>query len=374
MNTTNALPRVYLFSGDDTVGKDNARNRALREIRGVHSDAVVEHFDQSQQPFTDYIERMLTPTLFGDNRIFIVSRAEALTEKELEALAAITETPPDDIYVIIDIGTTDAKKKAKSDPVNKLHVAQRGKDPAGRYVCRSFDKPPEYKVAQWLIDNAQDLCGRSIGQKEAELLVDLAGYDIATLNSELQKIDVHLDNGEPVTIEAIRLIVGASRQMSVFELAAACGARNAVRVLQILDSLFAATISVPMMLSVLYRHYSALYRLRQYAVVAPQDTKSLLKSGGSFQAKNEAAFRAGCAAGLLHKGEERKVYPVIIASGIVAQAQRYADKELITIMAWLLEFDVAVKTGRISGSRHEVEFFCYRLLRVTELLAGETAL
>jgi DNA polymerase III delta subunit len=367
-------PQVYLLYGDDTVGKDTARARALRAIHGTHPGAIVEHFDDALQPFTEYIDKMLMPTLFGDIRIFIVSRAETLTEKELGQLNAIIKAPPDDIYVLIDIGVTGGRKKTGSDPSRTLHIATLAKDTTGRYFCRLFEKPPEYKVARWLIDNVQELCGRSIGQQEAELLVDFAGHDIATLYSELQKIDVYLDEGEPVTAGAIRQIVGSSRQMSVFELAGACGTRSAVRVLEILDSLFAVTFSAPMMLSVLYRHYSALYRLRQYAIKAPQDIKLLLKSSGGFQAKNDAAFRAGCAAGLLHKGEERKVYPVIIASGIVAQAQRYTDRELMTVMSWLLDFDVAVKTGRASGSRHEVELFCYRLLRVSELLAaGATA-
>ena len=91
------------------------------------------------------------------------------------------------------------------------------------------------------------------------------------------------------------------------------------------------------------------------------------------QAKNEAAFLIGCAAGLLRKGEERKVYPVIIASGIVGQAQQYTDEELWLILEWLLEFDVAVKTGRSAGGRREVELFCYRLLRVSLLVTDRAA-
>ena len=123
-----------------------------------------------------------------------------------------------------------------------------------------------------------------------------------------------------------------------------------------------------MIVSVLYRHYAALFRIRQYARKIPNDVKMLLGSGrGGYQAKNEAAFRIGRAAGLLRAGEERKVYPVIIASGIVSQAQHYTDNELTTIFTWLVAFDADIKTGRLSGTRRDVELFCFKLLRVSEL-------
>jgi len=366
---SNEEARVFLFSGDDTVGKDSARIRALDTIQKAHAGVLIEFFDSAAGPFADFIDKMLTPTLFGDTRIFIVTHAESLGERELANLDTVISAPPDDVFVIVDIGDSGKKKSAKNDPAKKLRLSEREKDGSGRYVVRTFQKPPDYKVAQWLIDNSHELCGRRISKEVAELLVDLAGHDTATLNSELQKIDVHLDAGEAVDADSVRTIVGASRQMTVFELASACGRKDPLRVLEILDSLFTTVFSVPMMISVLHRHYSALLRIRYHARGNPQDIKVLTRGGGSFSAKNEAAFRVGVAAGLLHKGEERKVYPVIIASGIVAQAQQYDEAQLQLILGWLLEFDVGVKTGRIRASRMEVELFCYRLMRVAELAA-----
>lgn len=367
MSTAAALPKAYLFSGDDTVGKDTARSRALQSIHKAHSGAIIEFYDPSEAAFAEYLDRIMMPTLFSDIRIFIVTSAESLGERELAHLDALIAAPPDDVYVIVDIGDTGKKKSAKNDPLKKLRFTERSKDTSGSVVARSFQKPPEYKVVQWLIDSTPDLCGRTISQEVATLLVDLAGHDTATLYSELQKLDVHLDDGEEVNAESVRQIVGASRQMTVFELAAACTRKDALRVLEILDSLFTTVFSIPMLLSVLYRNYSSLLRIRSYGRLQPGDIKALTRSGGNFNAKNEAAFRIGCAAGLLRPGEERKVYPVIIAPGIVAQAQQYTDEELILIIKWLLEFDVAVKTGRRRASRIEVELFCYRLMRVSAL-------
>ncbi len=358
-------PRVYIFSGNDTVGKDAAKEKAVRAVASCTSTLVKEHFDPATESFAEYLQRIMMPTLFAEERIFSINHAESLAESELDELDRLLAGLPGDVYIVVDIGDAGKRKGAKADPVKRLHAAERGKKEPDRFVYRDFIKPPDYKVAQWLLENVPDLCGRSIDKAAADLLVDLAGYDIAALFSEVRKIDIHLEEKQPIDSRAVEAIVGSSRQMTVFELAAACGARQAVRVLEIIDSLFSTAVSVPMVISVLYRHYGALFRIRNYARKQPQDVKMLLKAGGGgYQAKNEAAFRIGRAAGLLREGDERKVYPVMIASGIVAQAQQYTDQELETVFSWLLEFDVAVKTGRMTGSRREVELFCYRLLRV----------
>lgn len=367
------LPGVFIFSGDDTVGKENARSRAIKDISKAHPGVLVERYDSSAQQFSDYADTIMMPTLFGDIRIFIIPHAELLDENDLGLLSRMCDAIPEDAFIIIDIGVIAGKKKTKNDPGTKLKIAERGKDASGRCACMHFQCPPEYKTAQWLVDNTESLVGRPISLKAAELLVDLAGYDTAVLYSELQKLDLHLDAGMSVSEAAIREIVGTSRQMTMFELAPALAARNALRTMEIIDSLFTTAFSVPMMVSVLFRHYGALYRIRKYGDKNPQQIKFMVKSGGSFQAKNDAAFEIGCAAGLLHQGEERKVYPVMIASGIVLQAQAYSDNELVAIFRWLLEFDVAVKTGRMSGSRHEVELFCYKLLASDKLTRDKAA-
>lgn len=369
-HTEHTLAKVYLFSGDDTVSKEAARARALEAIRKVHADVLVEFFDPSAGTFAEYLDKIMMPTLFGDIRVFVITRAESLGERELKELDTVLAAVPEDAFIIIDVGTSGKKRGAKNDPLKKLQFSKREKDSSGCFVVRAFKKPPDYKVALWVVENARDICGRRITKDVAELLVDLAGYDIAALSSELQKIDLQLEENEPVDADTVRTVVGASRQMSVFELANACGEKNAVRVLEILDSLFSTVFSVPMMISVLYRQYGALLRIRWYAHSNPQDVKVLTRGGGNFTVKNEAAFRVGVAAGLLGRGEERKVYPVIIASGIVPRAQRYTEEELRTILGWLLEFDAGVKTGRVRPSRMEVELFCYRLMRVTELAAS----
>ncbi len=368
------VPHVYIYSGSDTVGKEAVRQQALSAVVAAAGPCVKELFDPSTESFSDFLQKLITPTLFGDVRIFTVNHAETLSAGDLDALGRILSDIPDDVYLFIDCSDTGKRATGKNTPAGKLRAKQRADENPQQFVYRDFQSPPEYKVGQWLSDNVPGLCGRSIDQDAVELLVDLAGRDTATLFSEIRKIDIHLDDGCPIDRKAVETVVGASRRMSAFELATACATRQPVRVMEVIESLFSTTCSAPMIIGVLYRHYAALLRIRLFAREHPREVKLLTgKGGGNFQAKNEAAFRIGCAAGLLRKGEERKVYPVIIASGIVGQAQQFTNEELWLILEWLLEFDVAVKTGRSAGGRREVELFCYRLLQVSLLVTDRAA-
>lgn len=361
------LPHVYIYSGSDVVGKEAARQNALTAVKQQVGQCVKELFDPSTESFTDFLQKIMTPTLFGDIRIFTINHAEKCSPSELESLGRLLGEIPDDVYLIINCDDTGKRTTAKSSPMGKLGAKKRAAEAPERIVFREFQSLPEYKVGQWLGENVPALCGRSITPDAVELLVDLAGSNTATLFSEVRKIDIHLDEGLPIDRTAVETVVGASRQMTAFELASACASRQPVRVMEIIDSLFTTACSIPMVVSVLSRHFSALLRIRYYGRSQPQDVKLLTGKGGAYQAKNEAAFRVGCAAGLLHKGEERKVYPVIIASGIVTQAQQFTGRELIRILSWLLDFDIAVKTGRLTGSRRDVELLCFRLFHVSKM-------
>lgn len=369
--TENATPpmRVAVLAGDDTIARERAKEQLVKAIRQAYPNTLIERYDSAAGTFSDYLEGMLSPSLFQEMRICIIGHAQALNDRDCAALDRTIDHLPEDIFIIVEVGDVTKGKKGASKTVQLLHAEKRAKKDPHSFLFRLFQKPPDYKIAQWLMEQVPSLCGRTISKADAEYLVDMVGYDIDLLSSEVQKIDIHLDAGSPVSRAAINTVVGASRQMTVFELAAACAAKQAQRVLTIVDSLFTTTFYGPMMISALTRHYWALFRIRQYAKNNPQDVKAFLQSKGfSNPAQNEAAFRIGCAAGLLRVGEQRKVYPVIIASGIVKQAQHYTDRELKQILAWLLEFDFGIKTGRLASSRQEVELFCFKLLRITELV------
>ena len=354
--------RIHIFSGNNSVDKELAKTIAKNAIIHAVPGVVRELFDPSEDSFDDFMWDVLSPTLFGDTRLFSINHAESLTACSFIKLGELFDSLPDDIYLIIDVENIGQRNNEGPALVKKLKIIDRVKAEPNKYVYRDFQRPPDYKTAQWISENVHGWCGRTIGRDAADLLVDLAGHDTAVLYSEIQKIDIHLEPGRNIDRAAVENIVTKSRPISAFELANACGFRDGHRVLQIIDTLFASSCSVPMIIVALYRHYGALLRILYYGNIYPGDIKIVL-SGSRSDEKNESALRVGIAAGLLRDGEKRRVYPAIIASGIVKQAAGYTVDQLEKILALLGEFDYEIKSGRRKGIQREVELLCFQLLR-----------
>ena len=98
IETPTVLPNVYILSGDDMVGKDRFRLDTTNKIRDIHKHCLVERFDHADGDFNNFIQNMLTQSLFQETRIFIISHAEQLSERELKQLNKILKEPPTDAY------------------------------------------------------------------------------------------------------------------------------------------------------------------------------------------------------------------------------------------------------------------------------------
>ncbi|MCX7727560.1 MAG: DNA polymerase III subunit delta [Chitinispirillaceae bacterium] len=355
--------QVYLFSGDDLALRTVAKEEKLKELFLSFPDILIEDYNPEKVSFTEYIEKMLTPSLFGGKRLFRINHAEELSEEELINLSKIISLLPEDIYLFIDINEGEGKKKSNKGILGILNIEDLIKKDSSRFIHHNFQKPPEYKMVEWIEKNAKILCGREITREAAEFLVDLVGYDTAMILQELKKIDNYLDEGEEIDKEIIEFISGSSRNMTAFELADACGSKDMIRAKRIIDSLFAGSCYLPLVIAALSRYYLALFRISQYIKKYPQDLKTFRSQGG-----NEAALRIGIAAGLLGEGDIRKVYPVIIKSGIVDQAQAYTEIELKKILSLLTEFDYEIKSGKKQGDKTELLLFCYKLINVSKIV------
>lgn len=359
---------VHFFCGDEVVGRERAKMKLLNSIKELHGNITIENFDFDTDDISAFMESLLTPSLFQDIRVFQIHRAHLLGENEVKKLNKLLDSLPPDTYIIIEI---DEEKKGKTDykAIKKFKIEKRCESKQSDCVFLEFPKPAEYRIGAWLVEQLPRLFNRTITKTDADFMVDLVGNDLSLLYSELQKIDTHLSAGEPVEHEIIEKIVGSSRQMTAFELAAALAERQFPRVLQIIDSLFNTSAFVPAIVSAIYRHFWALFRIRCFASANPQVVKRFQNAKGyNNPDQNECGFAIGRAAGLLGNGEQRKVYPVIIASGIVSQARNFTDQELKIILKWLLEFDYGVKTGKIEGTQQDLQMLCFKIDRVTELL------
>jgi DNA polymerase III delta subunit len=361
-------PRFTVLTGDDTIGREKAREELTRRLREQHGEILVERYDSSREPFEAYTERMLTPSLFQEVRLFSIRHVNELNARDLKRLGGMFTADLPDAYCLVEIDEQVKRKDSLARIAKALDIKALEKKNPGVYSYLTFAKPPEYKIPEWLANQAAVLLNRTISVSNAAYLVDCVGPDLDALYSELQKIDIHLPANAPIDKQAITAITGATRAMSVYELARALGAKDGSRALEIIDSLFASTFYAPTALAAIFRHFWALLRIRAWAQANPVDIKLYIGKKAPYAKQNEIAHAIGVAAGLLAQGDTvKKAYPVVVLSGVVEQARAYSNAQLERILEWLRDMDVGVKTGRVNANRHAIEMLCYRILRIGEL-------
>jgi DNA polymerase III delta subunit len=358
--------RCFVLQGEDAVCRERAREDIIAALEKTGGPCVREPFDPSAESAALFAQRMLTPSLFQERRVFLLRRAQDLEDEDLDELDSALSGGIDGVYCIIEIeeGKKDAGRVTK-----RLHIEERSAGKDSSACLLGFQKPRDWEIADWLVDNAVPLVGRKISHPDAEYLAARVGNDLDTLHSELQKIDLYLPPAAPVTRAVIDHIAGAFRQASPYELADALGRRDFPRTQRTIDMLYSTAVSLPFVVSVLGRHFWALWRIRKFLAANPDIGRRFAASRGyKNPAQNETGFAIGKAAGLLDDGEERKIYPVLIKSGIMEQANGFTDRELAAVLSWLGEFDTGIKTGRIEQAQSSLLMLCYRIVRARQVL------
>ena len=354
--------RCFILSGDDTVSRERAREEIIAGIVAAAGPCIREHFDPAAESASAFAQRMLTPSLFQETRIVHLRHAQTLPDDDCAELGPVLSGDIPDVYCIVEI---DEDKKGVPRILKKLHSDGRASGAPSKCRTVEFARPPDYKIPGWLVDNVPILIGRRIAKADAEYLAERVGYDLDILHSELQKVDLYLPSNAPVSRNAIDHVTGSVREMTPFELAAAAGRRDLPRAKRIIEGLFSVNVHMPLVVSALARHFWALFRIKKYLAVHPEVGRRFAASKGYKNPDQDAAGLAiGKASGLLQDGEERKIFPVLIKSGIVEQTAGFSEDELAQILGLLLEFDVGIKTGAIEPARHNLEMLCYRIIRV----------
>lgn len=361
-----APAHIAILLGEDTISLQRVKQEHIGAIDACHDHVEKHSYDPDQQTISQLVEAIITPSLFQSTRIFVLRHISALSAPELEELGSLMNYDIPDAYLIMESESAPQKGKAAKDFAAWLKkLDKRGGERPGMLRIEKFPKPPDYKIADWLVTNTPAVLGRRISRQDAEHLVDLVGSDFAAIHSEIQKLDIYLPEGAPITGQIIAEVIEGSRAVSPSELAQALGHQDMVRVLEIIDSLFAASFYPPPCIAAVFRHFSALYRVRTFFDAHPQaygQFQQAVKSRNRTQ-QNKIALAAAMAGGFLREGQQNRLFPVIIKPRVLEQAQRFDRSRYRAIFGWLRDFDVGIKTGRVESSKRAFQLLCYRIVR-----------
>ena len=243
-----ALTPVYLLYGEEdllveeavssviaaAVPKD-AREFNLDILRGEESDA------------RDIVARASSFPMMAERRAVIVQNVDKLSPKDLEILGSYVEQPSKTTCLVLTGGKIDTRKRPYTI------VKRTG-------TAMEFKPLYDDRIPGWIAGRVKKQ-KHEITQEACRLLAAYVGTSLRELQNELDKIYIYLGTRTSIGPDDVTAVVGMSKELSIFELQKAVGARDLRRSTEIMERMLDAGGSVPFIIAMLTGYFSTLYRL-----------------------------------------------------------------------------------------------------------------
>ncbi len=313
------FPSVLLLTGRDLYTRDALLSeiRAAALTEGFEAfDDVVLHGDAASGDDVVLQAEMLP--MGGRCRLVRVLRADALRDKDAEAVAAYAQNPsPRSCLVLV-------AEDAKSPIVTALKGCAR----------LEFPPPRDYQLARWLEMQAEREA-IPIESGTAQALAELMGESWVAAMSELRRARVALAPGQRLTRAMVEEMASQGRDTNPFHLGDAILSREPVRAVRILRSLRDAGTTGYAALGMLEGQLKRFLKLRGQ-VDAGRSPQSVVQ-------------------------ENSPTLPPAIKTRLAKQLASFDTERAVAAFRVLRETDRAIKTGGSAAEPGHMEALVWRL-------------
>ena len=208
--------KLVLFYGKNEGFKNEATNNLIKdkdEITKYEEKEVLENIN-------DFIESILSKSLFESEKIIIIKRA---TDKILKIIDEIDSKNIKDIKIIFNADNLEKKSKLRS-------LFEKDK----KYICVPFYPDTDQTLSK-LTYNFLKKKNILISPSNINLIVNKCNGDRETLLNELNKIEYFSKNGKKITAENIAKLTNLIENHGISELIDNCLAKNKKKIVNILN-------------------------------------------------------------------------------------------------------------------------------------------
>ena len=210
------IHNLLLFYGKN----EGLKNEIIKNI--IRDKKNINNYDEKEVLENEYnfVENILTKSLFDDEKIIIIKRS---TDKILKVIESLNSKKLEDITIIINADNLEKKSKLRS-------FFEKNKET----ICIPFYPDTDQTLSKLAYDF---LKGKkiSISQSSINLIINKCSGDREALYNELNKIDFYTKNGKKITTEDIMKITNLIENHSVSELVDNCLAKNNKKIINILN-------------------------------------------------------------------------------------------------------------------------------------------
>lgn len=300
---------LYVFYGED----DFSLKESLSKFK---QDADIQVLEAGKLSFETLVNTCHTLPFLASRRLVIVEGlltrfelkgGKSLENSEWQGLAEyVSQLPPTTTLALVD---------GKLSPANPLL-----RELSSKAEVREFAPLKGVRLERW-IQRRMDKLGGEISPRAIRLLAELIDGNLWILSQELEKLSLYAP-GRRIGEEEVRELVSYAREPGIFALADAIVGRNLKRASRLLQEFFAEGAAPPYLLYMITRQFRLVIQARE-----------LISRGLSAE---ETSRSLGLTSDyLLQK--------------VTEQAGKYSMERLEEAYRRLLDADVALKTGRLSG-------------------------
>ena len=322
---------LYILWGDD----DYSREEALQNIKNKLGDVSLIStnttiLDGSKVSLNEIKACAEVVPFLSDKRLVIIrgllERFESKVTLAKAKKASIPTHKPDETQAIIDclkalpqttvmILTDKIEMKKNSLQNNPLY-----KGVFDKAEIKTFPLLKGIQLSQWIQSKVNEK-GGGISRQATEILMDLIGGDLHTLENEIAKLTT-FTAGRLIEEKDVRMVVSAAQEADIFGMVDAIIDHKVVQVENILQNLLKNGVSPSQILILLARQIQMMILLK--------DLKNQKKSLSEIQTK------MGISNGF-------------VWGKISARAEKNSMDSLKRTYRKLLETDIVIKTGKLDG-------------------------
>lgn len=291
---------LHLFLGEEDLRIDEGVAALIDETLPPEDRPLnLDTLDAEESEVGEIITRLDTLPFFGDRRVVVVKRLDALTPDGVRAMEEYLSRGAPPTVAVFTASALD--RRTRLYKVIQQHGRIHPCDP-----LRERDAPA------WVTQVAKRAGKRMAPQAAAEL-VAAAGVGLRVLQLEVHKLVAYVGDRPEITVEDVEVMASRLSETKYWDLTDALGERRTARAMQALEGLLQSEHPLPI-LATIAGHFRWLARV---SALAARDA-------------------AGVAAALgLHPYRAGK---------LLDQARRYRREDFSGIFALLEEADRAVKS------------------------------
>ena len=210
------VTRLILFYGKNEGLKNEALEILIKNKNNISNYDEKEVLDNEN----NFIENILSKSLFEQNKIIVIKRA---TDKILKIIETLHLKNLEDISVILNSDNLEKKSKLRS-------IFEKDK----KLICVPFYPDNDQTLSKLAYSFLKDK-KISISPSNLNLIVNKCSGDRENLINELKKIEYFTKNGKKIDSENLSKLINLSENHSISELIDNCLAKNKKKIIGILN-------------------------------------------------------------------------------------------------------------------------------------------